>query len=374
MNWPPVLLEEWLRQYYFEVEIDLGCSGVEDYSLIEVRERLGIGSEVFDDIVFHDSHTLGGPAVRQAIADRWMGGHAEHVMVTHGSSEAIFLLLNGLLDSGDEVVVMEPCYPQYRLAAETLGCRVTPWPLRFEAGFRADVEALVECITPSTRMVIVNFPNNPTGASLTEPERARVVEACARVGCYLIWDDAFGELTYDRPPLASPAGTYERLLALGTLSKAYGLPGLRVGWCLGHPAVLEKVMRLRDYITLALSPLVEALASRIIGRLDLLLGPRLEQCRQNRDVLRLWCDRRPESVAWVLPQGGVSAFPRLLQLPDVEAFCHRLAQEKSVLLVPGRCFGAPQHVRLGFGGSTTALTEGLERIGSLVDSMVRPGR
>lgn len=369
MNWPRVLLEDWLREYYFEVEIDLGCSGVEDYSFADLRRLLDLGGDALDEVVFHDSQTLGGPGLREAIADAWAHGDAGKVMATHGSSEAMFLLLNALLGAGDEIVVSDPCYPQFRLIAETIGCRVKGWPLRFEQRFEPDLEGLLALITPATKMVIINSPHNPTGAALRLDERGDLIKACADVGAYLVWDDAFGQLVYDRSPLPSPVGSYERLLVLGTLSKAYGLPGMRVGWCLGEPEVLENVSRLRDYITLSLSPLIEKIATRVVEKSDLLLQPRLEQCRNNLELLGRWSAERPDQISWIRPKGGASAFPRFHALDDVADFCQRLAQEESVLLVPGRCFGYPQHARLGFGCATATFAVGLERLGRRLDSL-----
>ncbi len=181
-------------------------------------------------------------------------------MVTHGSSEAMYLVIHALLRAGDEVVVLDPAYQPLQSIAASVGCRLRHWRLRFERGFAPDIEEAKRLIGPQTRMVIVNFPHNPTGATLSREELRELVAACERVGAYLFWDAAFAEVTYDAPPLPDPALSYERAISLYTLSKAFGLPGLRVGWCVAAPEVLEQCMRLRDYITLHLSPMVELIA------------------------------------------------------------------------------------------------------------------
>jgi len=137
---------------------------------------------------------------------------------------------------------------------------------------------------------------------------------------------------------------------------------LRVGWCLAAPDVLDRLVELRDYTTLALSPLVEHVAARAIENGDLLLKPRLAQARHNLELLLSWAERHREFVGVVRPQGGVCAFMRLHDVADVEDFCRQFACEYSVLLVPGTSFGQPNHVRLGFGCSTRELTEGLSRL------------
>jgi len=362
MQLPPALLENWMRQYYFDTDLDLGSSGVDDFSMVDLRRLLGITEADFDRIVFQDSMSMGGDGLRRALADRWLGGDVSRAMATHGSSEANFLMDHALLRPGDEVVVLDPCYPQLRAVAEALGCTLRHWPLRWENGFVPDVEEGARLIGPRTRMVVVNFPHNPTGATLDPAGQDALIAACDRAGAYLVWDNAFLELTHDAPPLPEPVLTYERAISTGTFSKAYGLPGLRVGWCFAAPEVLEQMIRVRDYVTLHLSPLVEMIAERAVRHADRLLAERTGLARRNRGVLAAWVEEHGDLVAWAPPRGGVTAFPRLHAVPDVEAFCHRLAREERVLLVPGVCFGHAQHVRLGFGRATEALEEGLARL------------
>jgi len=215
-------------------------------------------------------------------------------------------------------------------------------------------------------MLVVNFPNNPTGVSLTPTEQKKLVDIVADVGSYLVWDGAFAEMTYDQQPLPDPGTWYDRTITLGTLSKGYGLPGLRVGWCLASPNILERFAHLRDYITLHLSPLVELIAERAIRKAHILLRIRMEQAGANLDSLAAWVESHREFVDWVKPSGGVCAFLRTLGVGDVEALCHRLAREHRVLLVPGRSFGQPNFVRLGFGGPTPKFKEGLARLSNLL--------
>jgi capreomycidine synthase len=358
----PAHLEYWMRAYYFDTEIDLSSSGVQNFSFGELRQLFNITPDDLDRIVLHDSRTLGDPELRRAISNRWANGNAERVMATNGSSEANYLVMHSLLEPGDEVVVLDPSYQQLYSIAKTIGCKLKQWRLRFENSFRPDLSEARRLIGPQTRMIVVNFPHNPTGASLTPAEMDELIELAAGAGAYLVWDAAFAEVSYDSPVLTDPGGRYDRSITLGTLSKAYGLPGLRVGWCLAAPDVLDRLVRLRDYTTLHLSPLVEYVATRAIQNGDLLLKPRLAQARHNLQLLLSWVDRHSEFVSMVRPQGGVCVFVRLHDVADVEDFCRQLAHEYSVLLIPGTSFGYANHVRLGFGCSTTELTEALSRL------------
>jgi len=290
------------------------------------------------------------------------------VLVTHGSSEAIYLIMGTLLAAGDEVVVLDPCYPQHFSVAEGLGCHVKRWPLRFENGFRPDMSEARRIIVPGTRMVVVNFPNNPTGATLTVEEQQELLRLVEAAGSYLLWDGAFAELTYDQPPLPDPAAMAamsERVLSIGTLSKAYGLPGLRVGWCLAVPELLRQLVQTRDHMTLHLSPLVELVAERTIEHGDKIVAIRREQARRNLAILSRWLDEVSDLIDWVPPAGGVCAFIRFRRFREscaVDELCHRLARELRVLLIPGSCFGHLAHARLGFGDSTQSLCLGLSRL------------
>jgi capreomycidine synthase len=359
-------LEKWMRQYYFETDLDLGSSGVQSFSLAELRQLLDIPQSEFDSIVFDDSRTLGDPRLRAAIAAHWGGIDPEQVMATNGSTEANYLIMNALLRPGDEVIVLNPLYQQLYGIAEAIGCRLRTWRLRAEEGFAPNIEDLRRLITPQTRMVIVNFPHNPTGTSISLEQQHELIEIVADAGAYLIWDAAFAEMTYATSPLPHPR--YERCVSMGTLSKAYGLPGLRVGWCVAPADVLAQCERLRDYVSLHLSPLVELIACRALEKAGVLLKIRRAQLRVNLAILAAWIEHQHGWIEWTKPVGGACTFLRLPFVGDTEALCHQLAQKHRVLVVPGICFGYPQHVRLGFGGSREELREGLLRFATLLGS------
>ncbi len=367
MNIAPALLEDWLREYYFAVDHDLGSSGVENFSWRDLRRLTGLADSDLDVVMFNDSHTMGAPSLRQAVADRWAGGDAARVMVTHGSSEAMYLAIRAIVQPGDEVVALTPCYQPLSAIAEGAGANMKRWRLRAERQYEPDLDEFRALVTDRTRLVILNFPHNPTGATLTAAQLSYVLDIVSARGAYLLWDAAFAEMTLDGDPLPDPSATYDRCVTLGTLSKTYGLPGLRVGWCIGAPALLDQCMRWRDYITLHLSPLVEMVAERAIRQASVLLAQRVPQVRTNLRLVADWVDANRHAVSWVRPHGGVSSFVRLA-MPDVTAFCRELAVTQRVLLCPGVCFGDRTRVRLGFGSSTASVEEGLARIGTLLNA------
>ena len=299
------------------------------------------------------------------------------MMVTHGSSEAIYLVMQLVLEPGDEIVVVEPAYQQLHDIAAARGCRVTRWSLDPRNGFAADLALLGELARSGPRMIVVNFPHNPTGVSITAAEQKQLVAIAAEVGAWLVWDHAFGELTYTADPLPLPSW-YDRCIAFGTFSKSYGLAGLRVGWCLAPQDLLARMALLRDYIALYVSPVLEFFAEQAVRHADQIVALQREHAQDNLRLLREWAAGRPEVVRFNPPDGGVTAFVELPGQPDVVRSCRRLAVQHRVLLVPGACFGDAHrgYARLGFGGTTAELTTGLARLDQVLRedaNLPRPG-
>ena len=364
MNLAIARLEAWMRDYYHKVDHDIGSSGVRDLTMAELRALCGFELAELEPMIFHDSESYGGPRLRAALADRWTGGDVDRMMVTHGSSEAIYLVMRLALEPGDEIIVPEPAYQQLHDIAAARGCRVTRWRLEPGAGFAADLSTLRELAANRPRMIVANFPHNPTGVSITRAEQKELVAIAAEAGSWLVWDHAFGELTYTADPLPLPIDDYHRHIAFGTFSKSYGLAGLRVGWCVAPPDLLAQMAELRDYIALYVSPILEFFAEQAVRNADRIVARQREHAAGNRQLLLDWAAGRPDLVRLAPPDGGVTSFVELLGQPDVVRSCRRLAERHRVLLVPGACFGDTYRdfVRLGFGGTTAELTAGLDRL------------
>lgn len=359
MRLAPSPLEDWLRDYYFDASIDISSSGVEPYTLGAVFGLLDVDPAELTGVSLRDSRTAGVDELRELVARRYSGGDPAKVIVTHGSTEAQLLVLVATLRAGDEVVVLEPAYHTLVSTAAAIGCRIVRWWLRPEERFRPDLDELGRLVTTRTAMIVVNFPHNPTGVTLSHAEQRELVRIADHHGCALFWDGVFEDLVYDEPPLPPVSTLYERGHDFGTLSKAFGLPGLRVGWAMCPKEVIRAAVTVRDYTTLALSPVVEFIAGHVLAAPDRLLGPRLRLAAGNRAIVTAWLDEHCARVSATRPQAGVVVFPLLTGCPDTVDLCHRLLRTRGVLLVPGDCFGLPGHVRLGFGGDTDRLRLGL---------------
>jgi capreomycidine synthase len=369
MRLRPAPLEDWLRDYYFTADINISSSGVAPYTMAELRSKAGVCQADIDQLVFDDGYSLGRPALRELIARGWGDGDPGRVMTANGSSEAISLVLSAMLRPGDEVVVVQPGYHLLVEYAVALGCTTRTWRLDPDRGWRPDLDHLEALVTERTRAIVLNFPQNPTGACVTEAELRRIVALTERAGAYLLWDAAFTSLVYDTEPLPPVSTLYERGIDFGTFSKAFGLPGLRFGWCVAPPGVLTECVRIRDYTTLHVAPVIELLAAAVLENAPAFLRPRLEQAAHNRGIVVEWAESERDRVSLALPVGGVAAFPRLHGIASTDAFCDGLFKRHGVLVIPGSCFGAPEHIRLGYGGPTRQLIEGLERLSEALSDL-----
>lgn len=356
----PALLEYWLRDYYFNATYDLSSSGVQDFSVKDLKALIGLDLRQFDEMYFHDSPALGSNELREALAQHY-GQPANSVMVGNGSSEVIFLLMQALLEPNDEVIVVSPCYPALRQVAASIGCIIHDWELSPDDEFEPDLNALAALITDKTKAVVINFPHNPTGASLTHTQQQELVSLLEDKGIYLIWDAVFADMQHSTP-LLDFHKLYDKTISLGTLSKAYGLPGMRVGWAFAPDDVLYKCVHWRDYTTICLSPLIEGIATHVLQHANTLIDIRYQQAQKNIAIVQSWANSHTDDIQWVAPKGGVSTFPRFTRVDDVTIFCRELINEQGVLLAPGSCFGYPSHVRLGLGGSSEKLQAGLALI------------
>ncbi|MFI0483505.1 capreomycidine synthase [Actinomadura sp. 9N215] len=370
----PALLEDWLRDRYFTAKIDISCSGVREYSLGELLRLTDLDHPALEGVEFRDAPSLGGERPRAAVANRYAPGRADRVMMTNGSSEGIFLALAALIRPGDEVIVPRPAYQSLTSIAAALGARLRVWELPAGDGFAADLDRLTALMSPATRIVVANFPHNPTGTTLGRDEYERLVELVARHGCHLFWDGAFAELAHDAPALPDPVNDLERCVSFGTLSKAFGFPGLRAGWCFAPPELLTEMVRIRDYLTLALSPLNEALAAAVIEHADAVIGPRLAEARQGREILLAWARDNGDVVSLPPPRGGVTAFPKIIGLDDVTALCADLATHAGVLVVPGACFTHPDRMRIGYAVQDDHLRSGLAAVTTAIHDAVAARR
>jgi aspartate/methionine/tyrosine aminotransferase len=359
----PFAMERWQSLHENRVELNLSESGVHPLTLGELLE-LGGADDAYETLIGY-GQSNGTDELRARIARLYPTATDRHVVVTNGSAEANFLAVWELLRPGDEVAILVPTYMQTHGLATNFGARVVEIPQQAELGWQPDPDTVRTAISDRTRLVVVTNPGNPTGAILGDEARNAIIEAASRTGAWILADEVYtgAELNGDATP--SLFGEYERTIATGSLSKAYGLPGLRIGWAVCPPDTAETLWARSDYTTISTGELTDRLA-RIA--LDPDVRPRLlERTRdlisRGLEILETWL-HETGGFHWRPPVAGAICYARY-DAPIASAeLAERLRSEQSVLIVPGAHFGMDRWLRFGLGSPGTGLQQALERIGA----------
>lgn len=320
--------------------------------------------------------TNGSVELRTTIAGMYDGATAAHVQVTNGGSEANLIALLALLQPGDEVIVMLPNYMQVRGLARALGANVRPWNLVLDeaaARWRPDLAALRSLTSPRTRAILICNPNNPTGARLSEGDLDEICAEAARVGAWVLSDEIYRGAELDGVETPTIWGRADRVLVTSGLSKAYALPGLRIGWVVAAPDLVERLWGVHDYTTIAPGAINDLLARIALApaQRQLLLARTQGILRTNYPVLQKWIERRAAYLSHVPPEAGAIAFVRYDLPIGSTALAERIRDEQSVLVVPGDHFEIDRHLRIGFGCDPELLIGALQRVGDVLDTAAR---
>ncbi len=340
---------------YDTIRVNLAESSCRD------RTFGSLGLDLDDLVLLYGDHR-GNPRLRTALAAE-AGLPPEACLLTTGAAMALFLVSMALLGPDEHLVVVRPNYATNLETPWALRADVTALDLRLEDGFRLDVDRVAAALRPGTRLVSVTTPHNPSGVAMDRPTLDALVALVERHGCHLLVDETYRDLS--RAPLPVAASLSDRVISVASISKTYGLPGIRVGWVLsGDPALRATLLAAKEQIVLTGSVLDEAIAAAVWARRGELLPGILDQTDRGRDRVAAWIAGEPR-IEWVRPGGGVVAFPRVRADAgvDIRAFYRRLA-ERRVLVGGGHWFDQDlRHFRLGWGWPTPAeLDEGLAAI------------
>jgi aspartate/methionine/tyrosine aminotransferase len=350
MRLPPFRIERWYERFEFTTELMLSSSDCETVSVGELLSLEDDARERLDALRLGYTEVPGSEELRAAIAALYAETAPEAVIALAAAEEGIFAVETALLRHGDHAIVETPCYESALAVARATGAEVSTWQRRYADGWRHDLDNLERLLRPETRLVYVNTPHNPTGLSMSREVLERVVELCAERGAVLFCDEVYRELEHD-PAARLPAACdlYGRAVSLGSVSKTYGLPGLRTGWiACRDPALRDAVVAAKLYTTICSSAPSELLAAVALRNREHLVERNRALVLGNLGLADAFVERHADVVDWVRPDASPIGFPRL-RVGDTEAFCERLAAESGVLLLPGEVYDEPGHVRLGLG-------------------------
>ena len=352
MNIEPFAIEQYFALYEFNIPYLLCSSDCESMSIEELMVLSGQTMSAFSSVRLGYTESQGDPLLRSAVAASYETADAQDVVILGSPEEGIYLTMRALLNPGDHVVVLTPAYDSLLNLARHISGSVTEWLIQPTDGqWVIDVAQLAELVTGETKLIVVNFPHNPSGFLPTREELDAVVAIAARHGAWLFCDEMYRGLELSgRESLPSVVDLYHRGLVLAGLSKVYGLPGLRAGWLVVRDDQLrEEIINWKFYTSICPPAPTEFLARAALNVRDELAGRSRRLIEDNLLLADAFFERWPDRFTWRPPVAGSVALVGLNQ-PSATDYCHRLAQEAGVLLLPSSCLGYDdKHFRMGFG-------------------------
>ncbi|MBO6638873.1 MAG: aminotransferase class I/II-fold pyridoxal phosphate-dependent enzyme [Roseitalea sp.] len=361
------LLERSQTLYENEVEINLTESGVHHATMADLVPPDEM--DAIRDLPLGYGYTDGTPALRQAVADWYPAASPENVLIANGTSEANMLALMSLADPGDHMVMLTPNFMQLDGLARALGVEVTRVPLRPDNGWQPDMDDVRAALRPSTRLVTLCDPNNPTGVLLRDERRRALAVLTEEAGVWLLVDEIYRGSEIDGRPPATAWGMGDKVIVTGGLAKSFGLPGLRMGWCIAPPDLVARMHERQDYTTIGTGPLAQELSRRALTDpvRDRLLARGRKILSTGRDRIEDWLRGR-NGWSLVRPEASGMAFVAYDLDMESERFVHELRDRTGVFVCAGDWFGIPGHIRIGFGVHRPDLDTGLERIDAFAQS------
>lgn len=368
-------MERMQSTYENLVDFNLSESGVHPLALGDlVNDDASRAALLTEHLRYTQSN--GTIPLRTAIAGLYPGATPDHVQVTNGGSEANYITTWNLVEPGDEVVLMVPNYMQTWGLVRAFGATVKEWPLverGTPARWRVDLDALDTLVTPRTKAIIICNPNNPTGARIEAEDLDRIAAAAARHHCWVLSDEIYRGAELDGRETPTMWGRYDRAIVTSGLSKAYGLPGLRIGWIVAPPALVARLWSYHDYTTISPGALSDTLARRALepARRAQILGRTRRILNENFPVIAEWLDEQDGLFTYIKPDAGAIVYVHYQHAVNSTELVTMLRDRKSVLIVPGDHFGMDRYLRIGFGDEPGYLRQGLMRLRELLTELAR---
>jgi aspartate/methionine/tyrosine aminotransferase len=362
-------MERYMSVYEMAVKYNMSESGVHPMLLRELLALEEGSLEKMLEVELNYSHANGNPELRENIAAMYDGASKENVLVTVGGIEANFNALTTILSAGDEMVLMLPNYMQVWGVAKNHGINIKTFSLLQEKNWAPDLDKLESIVSNETKLIAICNPNNPTGYILTEAEVEAIVKIADRVGAWILADEVYAgaeQLTDVQTP--SFFGRYEKVIAVGSMSKAYGLPGLRTGWAVGPVDMIDQIWARHEYTTLSAAMLSNTLAALALSEKvrPTIIARTRDYIRKGYPVLTEWMQSHGDLFSAVQPQAAAIAFVRYKMDINSTEFVMRLLKEKSVLIIPGDHFGMDRYLRISYGLPKDYLLGGLQGISELI--------
>jgi aspartate/methionine/tyrosine aminotransferase len=348
----PFKLERFYSIHEFTAKYLLCSSDCESMTIGDLLQLEEGSTEKFHQQWLGYTETKGDPDLRRDISSIYSNINEGDILVCAGAQEPIFLFCQAMLKVDDEVIIQFPCYQSIQSIPESMGCNVINWNVEYNSSKPVfDIDELEKLITHKTKVIFLNSPHNPTGHHFSKEEQLRIVEIARKNNCIIFCDEVYRELehnpTYKIPAFAD---VYENGVSLCVMSKAYGLPGLRIGWvATKQKRVLEKMAILKEYTTICNAAPSEFLAGVALRNRDKILKRNIDIVDTNISLLNIFFTKYPQLFSWYQPFAGPISFVRMNFDTDDLVFANKVVKEKNVLLLPGDVYDYKGYFRVGFG-------------------------
>lgn len=352
MQLKPFKLERYFAKYEFSMKYLLSssdCDGLPQKEVVEMADPET--KSLWDNLKLGYTESQGLPLLRQEVAKLYEGINSENVLIV-APEEGIFIALNSILEKGDHVICTFPGYQSLYEVAEGIGCEITRWEPDEEQGWRFDPDFLSKNIRPNTKLVIFNFPHNPTGYLASKKDLKRIIEIAKEHNLYVFSDEMYRFLEYlSENRLASACEVYDKSVCLFGMSKTFGMAGLRLGWLIAKdPEIYQKIAIFKDYTTICSSAPSEILSLIALRAKDKIIQRHLERIRNNLGFADNFFSNHKDLFSWIRPKAGTIAFPKLNTSEDSYEFCEKVIKETGIMLLPSTIYDYDnKHFRLGFG-------------------------
>lgn len=352
MKFNPFKLERYFAKYEFSVKYLLSpsdCDGLSQKEVLSMADKET--SQLWNNLKLGYTESQGLPLLRKEVSNLYKGIKPDNVLIV-APEEGIFITLNTILDKGDHIIYTFPGYQSLYQVAEGLGCEVTKWEPDEQNGWRFDPEFLVKNIKPNTKLIVCNFPHNPTGYLPSKEDFNRIIEIAREHNLYLFSDEMYYLLELDpKSRLHSACEIYDKAITLFGMSKTFGMAGVRIGWLVTQDETLYQQMAIfKDYTTICSSVPSEILALIALRAKDKILERHLNRIKRNLNILDDFFAKYQKLFSWIRPKAGTICFPRLNREEDSYQFCEDVVQKTGVMILPSTVYDYDnKHFRLGFG-------------------------
>ncbi len=362
MRLPEFKLEEFFAKHEFSAPYILAASDAESRSVTDLIDMADFEcKELWDNLCLGYTETHGLPLLRQEISQLYTSLNKSNILVFSGANEAIYISMQCLLEPGDEVIVLTPCYQSLKEVAKAIGARVTEFSLTWDNGkWVFDLEKFSSLVTHNTKLIIINFPHNPTGFLPSQRLFDAIINIANRYSCYLFSDEVYRLSEQNSADcLPNAVDCYEKAISIGVMSKSFGLPGLRIGWIALHDKnLIHKFCSYKNYLSICNSATSEILSIIALRNREKIISRNVSIAKDNLDLLDTFFNKY-RIYEWYRPIAGFVSFPRLKLDIDIDNFSEQLITEQGVVIAPGSRFDDfNNHFRLGFGRKN--LPEALE--------------